>query len=484
MFAETKSLNEECGVFGIWGDPSASQLTYFGLHSLQHRGQEGAGIVSCDKGKLMVHRNLGLISEVFKNVADLKRLSGDRAIGHVRYSTSGQNSIENVQPFLYHFYDLDIAICHNGNLVNAKSLRRNLEEDGAIFHSTSDTEVLIHLIRRSQKGTLIDKIKESLNLVKGGFTYVLMTEEKMFGAVDANSLRPLVIGKLPNGAYVMASETCAIDTIGAEFVRNINAGELAIIDVDGLTIEKYTEDTTISIAAMEYIYFARPDSNIAGVNVHTARKTMGKRLAIESPMMNADIVIGVPNSSLSAASGFAEESGIPYEMGLIKNQYVGRTFIPPTQELRELGAKMKLSAVKGVVKGKIVVMVDDSIVRGTTSSRIVTLLKEAGAKEVHVRIASPPLMYPSFYGIDISKSAELIAARMTIPQICKSIGADSLSFLSQEGLIESIGLKFDMPYSGLCMDSFNGDYPAGLYDYEEDYLNNMTEIQKENLRGG
>lgn len=483
MFAETKSLNEECGVFGIWGDPSASQLTYFGLHSLQHRGQEGAGIVSCDNGRLMVHRNLGLISEVFKNVADLKQLSGDRAIGHVRYSTSGQNSIENVQPFLYHFYDLDIAICHNGNLVNAKSLRRNLEEDGAIFHSTSDTEVLIHLIRRSQKGTLIDKIKESLNLVKGGFTYVLMTEEKMFGAVDANSLRPLVIGKLPNGAYVMASETCAIDTIGAEFVRNINAGELAIIDINGLTIEKYTEDTSIAIAAMEYIYFARPDSNIAGVNVHTARKTMGKRLAIESPMLHADIVIGVPNSSLSAASGFAEESGIPYEMGLIKNQYVGRTFIQPTQELRELGAKMKLSAVKGVVQGKIVVMVDDSIVRGTTSKRIITLLKEAGAKEVHVRIASPPLIYPSFYGIDISKSAELIAARMTIPEICESIGADSLSFLSQEGLIESIGLKFDMPYSGLCMDSFNGDYPAGLYDYEADYLTNMTEIQKEKLRG-
>ncbi len=484
MFAETKSLNEECGVFGIWGDPSASQLTYFGLHSLQHRGQEGAGIVSCDNGKLLVHRNLGLISEVFKNGDDLKRLSGDRAIGHVRYSTSGQNSIENVQPFLYHFYDLDIAICHNGNLVNAKSLRRNLEEDGAIFHSTSDTEVLIHLIRRSQKDTLINKIKESLNLVKGGFTYVLMTDEKMFGAVDANSLRPLVIGLLPNGAYVMASETCAIDTIGAEFVRNVNAGELAIIDRNGLTIEKYTEDTSISIAAMEYIYFARPDSNIAGVNVHTARKRMGKRLALESPMVNADIVIGVPNSSLSAASGFAEESGIPYEMGLIKNQYVGRTFIQPTQELRELGAKMKLSAVKGVVQGKIVVMVDDSIVRGTTSKRIVTLLKEAGAEEVHVRIASPPLMYPSFYGIDISKSAELIAARMTVFEMCESIGADSLSFLSQEGLIDSIGLKFDSPYSGLCMDSFNGDYPAGLYDYEEDYLKNMTEIQKENLRGG
>ena len=224
MLAETKSLNEECGVFGIWGDDNASQLTYFGLHSLQHRGQEGAGIVSCDEGKLLVHRNLGLISEVFKDEADLQRLTGNRAIGHVRYSTSGQNSIENVQPFLYHFYDMDIAICHNGNLVNAKSLRRNLEENGAIFHSTSDTEVLMHLIRRSQKDSLIEKIKESLNQVKGGFTYILLTEEKMFGAVDPNSFRPLVIGQLPNGAYVMASETCAIDTIGADFVRNVNAG--------------------------------------------------------------------------------------------------------------------------------------------------------------------------------------------------------------------------------------------------------------------
>ena len=306
----------------------------------------------------------------------------------------------------------------------------------------------------------------------------------MFGAVDPNSLRPLVIGQLPNGAYVMASETCAIDTIGASFIRNVNAGELAIIDNNGLTIEKYTDDTTVSIAAMEYIYFARPDSNIAGVNVHTARKRMGKSLAIEAPAVTADIVIGVPNSSLSAASGFAEESGIPYEMGLIKNQYVGRTFIQPTQELRELGAKMKLSAVKGVVQGKSVVMVDDSIVRGTTSKRIVALLKEAGAKEVHVRISSPPLIYPSFYGIDISKSAELIAAKMTVDEICEYIGADSLLFLSQEGLIDSIGLKFDSPYSGLCMDSFNGDYPTGLYDYEEDYLMNMTDIQKVNLKGG
>ena len=342
----------------------------------------------------------------------------------------------------------------------------------------------MHLIRRSQKDSLIEKIKESLNQVKGGFTYILLTEEKMFGAVDPNSFRPLVIGQLPNGAYVMASETCAIDTIGADFVRNVNAGELAIIDDNGLTIEKYTDDTTISIAAMEYIYFARPDSNIAGVNVHTARKRMGTRLAIEAPAVTADIVIGVPNSSLSAASGFAEESGTPYEMGLIKNQYVGRTFIQPTQELRELGVKMKLSAVKGVVQGKSVVMVDDSIVRGTTSKRIVTLLKEAGAKEVHVRISSPPLIYPSFYGIDISKSAELIAAKMTVDEICAYIGADSLAFLSQEGLIDSIGLKFDMPYSGLCMDSFNGDYPTGLYDYEVDYVNNMTAIQKENLKGG
>lgn len=477
-----RGLNEECGVFGIWGHPEASNVTYFGLHSLQHRGQEGGGIVSNDKEVLRGHRDLGLISEVFRDKKKLENLLGSSAIGHVRYATSGSNNIQNIQPFLFHFYDMSVGICHNGNLINAKTLRRELEQDGAIFHSSSDTEVLIHLIRRSKEKGFKAQLKDALCKIKGGFTYLVLTKDTMYGAVDPNSLRPLAIGKMKNGAYVAASETCAIDVVGAEFVCNIGAGELVIIDDKGIRIEKYTEDTKVAIAAMEYVYFARPDSNIAGVNVHTARKRTGRRLAIEQPAPDADMVIGVPNSSLSAASGYAEESGLPYEMGLIKNQYVARTFIQPTQELREQGVRMKLSAVKGVVSGKSIVLVDDSIVRGTTSKRIVQLLKEAGAREVHVRISAPPLIFPSFYGIDISTTEELIAANKTQDEICEIIGADSLGYLSEDGLIESIGLDYDAPYTGLCMDCFNGDYSAGLYDYEEDYLKSMTNIQKKFLQ--
>ena len=463
-----RGLNEECGVFGIWGHPEASNVTYFGLHSLQHRGQEGGGIVSNDKEVLRGHRDLGLISEVFRDKKKLENLLGSSAIGHVRYATSGSNNIQNIQPFLFHFYDMSVGICHNGNLINAKTLRRELEQDGAIFHSSSDTEVLIHLIRRSKEKGFKAQLKDALCKIKGGFTYLVLTKDTMYGAVDPNSLRPLAIGKMKNGAYVAASETCAIDVVGAEFVCNVGAGELVIIDDKGIRIEKYTEDTKVAIAAMEYVYFARPDSNIAGVNVHTARKRTGRRLAIEQPAPDADMVIGVPNSSLSAASGYAEESGLPYEMGLIKNQYVARTFIQPTQELREQGVRMKLSAVKGVVSGKSIVLVDDSIVRGTTSKRIVQLLKEAGAREVH--------------GIDISTTEELIAANKTQDEICEIIGADSLGYLSEDGLIESIGLDYDAPYTGLCMDCFNGDYSAGLYDYEEDYLKSMTNIQKKFLQ--
>ena len=471
-----RGINEECGVFGVWNHKEASKLTYFGLHSLQHRGQEGAGIISSDGETLYSYRNLGLVSEVFKDKEILYNLVGSSAIGHVRYATAGDNSVRNVQPFLFDFYDMSIGICHNGNLVNAKTLRLELEKNGAIFHSSSDTEVLIHLIRRSKKETFEEKLKESLGKIKGGFTYLILTKNTLYG-VDPNSLRPLVIGKTENDTYVMASETCAIDNIGVEFLCNVKAGQLAIIDKDGLKIENYTTPDRISIAAMEYVYFARPDSNIAGVNVHTARKNTGRTLARECPA-DADIVVGVPNSSLSAASGFAEESGLPYEMGLIKNQYIARTFIQPTQELREQGVRMKLSAVKGVVKGKRVVMVDDSIVRGTTCKRIVKLLKDAGALEVHVRIASPPFVFPSFYGIDISTSRELIAANKTLEEIKEIIGADSLGYLSEQGLVDSIGLKFDAPYNGLCMDCFNGDYPAGLYDYEDDFNNSLTDIQR------
>jgi len=477
-----RSLNEECGVFGIWGHPEASNVTYFGLHSLQHRGQEGAGIVSKEGTTLRGHRDLGLVSEVFRDKEKLERLVGESAIGHVRYATSGSNSIQNIQPFLFHFYDMSVGICHNGNLINAKTLRKELEEQGAIFHSSSDTEVLIHLIRRSKKETFKEQLKESLNNIKGGFTYLVLTEKTLYGAVDPNSFRPLAIGKMKNGAYVAASETCALDIVGAEFVCNVGAGELVTINDKGIRIEKYTEDTQVAIAAMEYVYFARPDSNIAGINVHSARKRTGRTLAKEQPTPDADMVIGVPNSSLSAASGYAEESGLPYEMGLIKNQYVARTFIQPTQELREQGVRMKLSAVRGVVQGKSIVLVDDSIVRGTTSKRIVKMLKEAGAREVHVRIACPPLMFPSFYGIDISTTQELISANKTNEEICEIIGADSLGFLSEQGLIDSIGLNYDAPYTGLCMECYNGDYSAGLYDYEESYVNSMTDIQKEFLK--
>ena len=474
MFNEVKSLNEECGVFGVWGHPDAARVTYFGLHSLQHRGQEGAGIVTNDAGKLNGHRDLGLLAEVFSDERVLQRLTGDAAIGHVRYATAGNGSVDNIQPFLFKFFDQQIGLAHNGNLTNAKSLRKSLEKAGAIFHSNSDTEILMHLIRRSEEPLFMDRVKEALNQVKGGFAYLLLTENAMIAALDPNGFRPLSIGKMINGAYVVASETCALEVIGAEFIRDVRPGEVVIIDDAGIQIEQYTQEVQPAICSMEFIYFARPDSNIAGVNVHRARKNMGRRLAQEAPI-EADMVIGVPNSSLSAASGYAEASGIPYELGLVKNQYIARTFIQPTQELREQGVRMKLSAVRGVVEGKRVILVDDSIVRGTTSRRIVQLLKEAGAKEVHVRIGSPPLRYPCFYGIDIQTRKELIAAKYTEAEICEKIEADSLAFLSEDGLIEAIGLDFDAPYSGLCMAYFNGDYPTPLYDYEENYLASLAE---------
>lgn len=477
-----KSLNEECGVFGIYGHPEAARITYYGLHSLQHRGQEAAGIVVSDGVHMNGYRRQGLVSEVFNDERIFDRLQGTSAIGHVRYATSGNGSTRNIQPFLFQFFDEGVAIAHNGNLINARTLKRDLEKKGAVFHSTSDTEVLIHLIRRSGKNEFLEQLKEALSQVNGGFSFVLQTRNKLYGAVDPFEFRPLILGKAKNGAYILASETCALDIVGAEFEKNIRAGEIVIIDEDGYRIDRYTENTSTAIAAMEYIYFARPDSDISGVNVHKARKRSGRILAKESPVENADIVVGVPNSSLSAASGYAEESGKPYEMGLIKNQYVARTFIQPTQELREQGVRMKLSAVKSIVKDKIVVMVDDSIVRGTTSSRIVQLLKEAGAKEVHVRIASPEFLFPIFYGIDVSNSSELISANKSVEEVCEYIGADSLAFLSIDGLIEAIGLDFDAPYTGLCMECFNGDYPAGLGDYEEEFYASLTEIQKEALK--
>ena len=474
MTYEVKSLNEECGVFGIWGHTDAAKLTYFGLHSLQHRGQEGAGILANDQGTLRRHRDTGLLSEVFRNPLNLEKLTGSSAIGHVRYATAGEASVDNIQPFLFRFQDTQFGLAHNGNLTNAQSLKSELEKNGAIFSSTSDSEILAHLIRRSHNPSFMGKIKEALNTVKGGFAYLMLFEDKLIAALDPNGFRPLSIGKMSNGALVVSSETCAFEVIGAEWIRDVHPGELVIFDENGITYDRYTDDTQLAICSMEYIYFARPDSNIQGVNVHTARKRMGAQLAREFKNQ-ADIVVGVPNSSLSAAMGFAEESGLPNEMGLIKNQYVQRTFIQPTQELREQGVRMKLSAVSGVVKGKRVVMIDDSIVRGTTSRRIVKLLKEAGATEVHVAIASPALAYPCFYGIDIQSREELIAANHTVEGTCEIIGADSLTYLSVEGLIDSIGIDTDAPNGGLCVAYFDGKYPTPLYDYEERYLESLNE---------
>ena len=474
MTYEVKSLNEECGVFGIWGHPDAAKLTYFGLHSLQHRGQEGAGILANDQGTLRRHRDTGLLSEVFRNPLNLEKLTGSSAIGHVRYATAGEASVDNIQPFLFRFHDTQFGLAHNGNLTNAQSLKSELEKNGAIFSSTSDSEILAHLIRRSHNPSFMGKIKEALNTVKGGFAYLMLFEDKLIAALDPNGFRPLSIGKMANGALVVSSETCAFEVIGAEWIRDVHPGELVIFDENGITYDRYTDDTQLAICSMEYIYFASPDSNIQGVNVHTARKRMGAQLAREFKNQ-ADIVVGVPNSSLSAAMGFAEESGLPNEMGLIKNQYVQRTFIQPTQELREQGVRMKLSAVSGVVKGKRVVMIDDSIVRGTTSRRIVKLLKEAGATEVHVAIASPALAYPCFYGIDIQSREELIAANHTVEETCEIIGADSLTYLSIDGLIDSIGIDTDAPNGGLCVAYFDGKYPTPLYDYEERYLESLNE---------
>lgn len=474
MTYEVKSLNEECGVFGIWGHPDAAKLTYFGLHSLQHRGQEGAGILSNDAGQLKRHRDMGLLSEVFRDPANLDKLTGMAAIGHVRYATAGEASVDNIQPFMFKFHDGQLGLAHNGNLTNAESLRHELEKNGAILNSTSDSEILAHLIRRSHNPSFMGKVKEALSTVKGGFAYLLMIEDKLIAALDPNGFRPLSLGKMSNGAIVVSSETCAFEGVGAEWIRDVNPGEVVIIDDNGITYDTYTTDTLLAVCSMEYIYFARPDSNIQGVNVHTARKRMGAQLAREFKH-EADIVVGVPNSSLSAAMGFAEESGLPNEMGLIKNQYTQRTFIQPTQELREQGVRMKLSAVSGVVKGKRVVMIDDSIVRGTTSRRIVNLLKEAGATEVHVAIGSPALAYPCFYGIDIQTRKELIAANHTVEETREIIGADSLTYLSIDGLIDSIGIDTDAPNGGLCVAYFDGKYPTPLYDYEERYLESLKE---------
>lgn len=453
-------MNEECGVYGIFGHHHAPQLTYYGLHSLQHRGQESAGIVASDGEKFTYHKGMGLVTEAFANDA-LDKLEGSRAIGHVRYTTAGGGGLENAQPLVFKYKSGNLALAHNGNLVNAAQIKRHLEHQGSIFQTSSDTEVIAHLIAKSGYDNIEEAVKEALSMIKGAYALVVMTEDKMIGALDANGLRPLSIGRIGE-QYALSSETCAFDVTGVTYVREVEPGEMVIIDENGLRSERFTQQTERSICSFEYIYFARPDSNIAGINVHLARKQLGKQLAKEAPI-EADVITGVPDSSISAAIGYAEASGIPYELGLIKNRYVGRTFIQPDQELRAQGVKMKLSAVRKVVEGKRVVIIDDSIVRGTTSSRIVKMMREAGATEVHVRISSPPVMNPCYYGIDTSTREELIAGTKSEEEIREFIGADSLSFLSVDGMIKAIGREDDAPNKGHCLACFTGKYPTEIY---------------------
>ncbi len=465
-------MNEECGVFGVFNHDETPQLSYYGLHALQHRGQESAGIVTSNGSQFTYHRGMGLVTEVFSN-KELEKLTGHMGIGHVRYSTAGESSIENAQPLVFKYRGGELAIATNGNLVNAVQVRRQLERQGAIFQTTSDTEVIAHLIARSMYEDLEDAVKEALSIIKGAYALLIMTNGKLVVALDPNGLRPLSIGKLDH-SYIFSSETCAFDSIGADYVREVEPGELIILDDDGMRSDRFTINTRRSICSFEYIYFARPDSDIAGVNVHLARKRLGKKLAQEHKVI-ADVITGVPDSSISAAIGYAEEAGIPYELGLIKNRYVGRTFIQPSQELREKGVKMKLSAVRKVVEGKRVVLIDDSIVRGTTSGRIIKMLREAGATEVHVRISSPPVKNPCFYGIDTSSREELIAASKSVEEIREYIGADSLEFLSIEGMLEAINeQETKSQINQHCLACFNSDYPTEVY--QDNSLNLATEM--------
>ncbi|SHF17341.1 amidophosphoribosyltransferase [Seinonella peptonophila] len=453
-------LKEECGVFGVFGHPEAALLTYYGLHALQHRGQESAGIVVSD-GNFHVHKGEGLVTDVF-NVKSLTELTGPFAIGHVRYSTTGGTGLHNAQPLVFNYAGGELAIATNGNLVNAGLIREKLEKKGSIFQTTTDTEVIAHLIARSETDSLEEAVKEVLPQLVGAYALLIMTNDQLIVAQDPHGLRPLSMALLGD-AYIFSSETCAFDVVGAEFLREIDPGELLVLDTKGFKQTRFAAPAEKAVCSFEYVYFARPDSNLGGVNIHAARKRMGRRLAKEAPI-EADVVTGVPDSSISAAIGFAEATGIPYELGLIKNRYVGRTFIQPSQALREQGVKMKLSAVRKVVEGKRVVMVDDSIVRGTTSRRIVTLLREAGATEVHVRISSPPVKNPCFYGIDTPTRDHLIGAYMSVEEIRKEIGADTLTFISTEGLVSSIGQQSDDGKQGHCLACFTGEYPTLLED--------------------
>lgn len=455
-FITDDKLKEECGVIGVYSnsEETVSDMIHYGLYALQHRGQESAGIAVSKDGVINYHKNMGLVSEVFTQ-ENLDELKGNTGIGHVRYSTTGDSLVANAQPLVVKYKNGSIALAHNGNLVNADSLREILEDEGVIFQTTNDSEVVANLIARYHKDGIEKAVKRVMEVLKGSYALVILTDNKLIGVRDNQGIRPLCLGKINDG-YVLASESCALDTMGAEFVRDIEPGEMVIIDENGVQSIFNDKWCKKRLCIFEIIYFARPDSKIDDIGVYAARKEAGKILAREYPV-EADVVISVPDSGTSAAIGYAEESGIPYSIGLIKNKYVGRTFIQPNQALREQGVRLKLNVLKENIEGKRVILVDDSIVRGTTSRRIVDMLKNAGAKEVHLRVSSPPVKYSCYFGIDTPNRRHLVGANKSIEEIRDMVNADSLGYLSQEGLVRSTGKNV-----GYCTACFSGDYPMEI----------------------
>jgi len=461
---DADSLHEECGVFGIFNHADAGALSVLGLHSLQHRGQEACGIVSYDNGHFTAERHMGLVGDVFgRNSSAARNLKGSFAIGHNRYSTSGGSRAANIQPMFADLAGGGLAIAHNGNLTNAHTLRGELVQQGAIFQSTSDTETIIHLVARSPKQRIVEKLVDALCQVEGAYSLVALTSKKLIGVRDPNGVRPLVMGML-DGAYIFASETCALDIIGAEYVRDVKPGEMVVVDKDGVHVHFPFKPQQHRFCVFEYIYFARPDSTLEGRNVYEARQNIGAVLAQEAPA-DADMVIPVPDSGVPAALGFANEAKLPFELGIIRNHYVGRTFIEPTDSIRHLGVRLKHNPNRAKIKGKRVILVDDSIVRGTTSKKIVAMVRDAGAAEVHFRVSSPPTTHSCFYGVDTPNTDELLAHKMDVEEMRQFIGADSLAFISMNGLYRAMGKAERIARApGFCDACFTGDYPISLTD--------------------
>jgi amidophosphoribosyltransferase len=468
MDITSDKLREECGVVALYGHPEASKLAYLSLYALQHRGQESAGIVASDGEKLQLHKAMGLVSDIF-NADALSRLPGSLAIGHTRYSTTGDSALLNAQPIMVECNKGKIALAHNGNITNALEIRGQLEQAGSIFQTTSDTEVIVHLIARSREQTLADAMADSLRRLEGAFSLVMLTPDRVFAARDPRGFRPLVMGRIPGQAahradtIVFASETCAFDLVGANYEREVKPGELVIVGAEGVHSRFYATQQPQSSCVFEHVYFSRPDSLVFGRAVQQTRDAMGRQLAKESPV-DAEIVVPVPDSGVTAAMGFSHESGIPLQFGLIRNHYVGRTFIEPEQRVRDFGVKLKLNPVRHVLEGKKVVLIDDSIVRGTTSRKIVRMVRDAGAKEVHMRISCPPTISPCYYGVDTPSKNQLIAANKSVDEIREYIGADSLAYLSLEGLRKAAGEGDERIYCTAC---YTGKYPTHIVDVKD-----------------